>query len=264
MKFTLKKKDINLEKIAVSGQIFRMTKEEAGFRVHFKHKSVLIEEDNKNLIFNCSEKEFYKTWYDFFDFGTDYSKITKLIDKNDKYMLKAYEAGCGIRILRQDLWEIIISFIISQNNNIKRITGSISRLCKLTDDGSFPEPHTLKRVSTEQLRSFGLGYRDVYVKNMAERVSTGAFDLEALKSMSYEDAFKSLKNEYGIGDKVADCICLFGLHKLNAFPIDTHIKQILKKHYPKGLPKQYTGFEGVMQQYMFYHDLNSISGRRQA
>lgn len=256
MKFTLKRDNISLEKISVSGQIFRMKREDEGFRVHFRKDSVLVEEDEEKLTFHCSEEEFFKIWYDFFDFETDYSKIAALIDKDDKYLLTAYESGYGIRILRQDLWEIIISFLISQNNNIKRITNSISKLCNLTKDGSFPTPEILAEISIDELRLFGLGYRDVYVKKMAERVRNKELDLNILEKLPYEEAFKSLKSEFGIGNKVADCICLFGLHKLNAFPIDTHIKQILKTHYPEGLPENYRGFEGVIQQYMFYYELN--------
>lgn len=256
-KFTIKLNDLNLKQIADSGQIFRMNEEEEGlYRVWFREYTTLVEEKDGSFVFHCSEEEFNKVWYDYFDLGLDYSKVKALVDAEDEYLKTAIEHGYGIRILRQDLWEIIISFIVSQNNNIPRIKNSIAKLCALTKDGSFPSAEVLSQVSVEELHSYGLGYRDEYIHRLALKTVKGEFVPESLVGLSYEEAKKALMAEHGIGKKVADCICVFGLHHLDAFPIDTHVKQILATHYKDGFPfHRYEGYAAIMQQYMFYHDL---------
>ena len=108
----------------------------------------------------------------------------------------------------------------------------------------------------EELHSYGLGYRDEYIHRLALKTVKGEFVPESLVDLSYEEAKKALMAEHGIGKKVADCICVFGLHHLDAFPIDTHVKQILAAHYKDGFPfHRYKGYAAIMQQYMFYHDL---------
>ncbi len=253
----IKSKDINLKQIAESGQVFRMTEEAEGcYRVRYREHTALVSEEDDEIKFYCNEEEFKNIWYNYFDLGTDYSEIKALVDDNDEYLKEAVANGYGIRILRQDLWEVIISFIVSQNNNIPRIKNSIKKLCELTAGGSFPSAEILEGVSVERLHSFGLGYRDEYIHRMSKRVASGEFVPESLAGMNYADAKKCLMAEYGIGKKVADCICVFGLHLLEAFPIDTHMKQILAKHYENGFPfERYKGYEAVIQQYMFYHSL---------
>lgn len=249
--------DLDLEQIAESGQVFRMNRtEENTYRVHFKEYSTKIRQEGYKLYFSCSKEEFENIWYNYFDLGTDYSHIKSLVDKEDTYLMSAVERGYGIRILRQDLWEVIVSFIISQNNNIKRIKNSVEKLCTLTADGSFPSAETLADTDIEVLHSFGLGYRDEYIKKISKRVVAGEFVIEKFLDMSYEESKKTLMAEHGIGKKVADCICVFGLHKLEAFPVDTHIRQILKNHYEDGFPyERYGKYLAVIQQYMFYYDL---------
>ena len=256
-KFTIKLNDLNLKQIADSGQIFRMNEEEEGlYRVWFREHTTLVEEKDGSFVFHCSEEEFNKVWYDYFDLGLDYAKVKALVDEEDEYLKTAIKHGYGIRILRQDLWEIIISFIVSQNNNIPRIKNSIAKLCALTKDGSFPSAEVLSRISVEELHSYGLGYRDEYIHRIAVKTVKGEFVPESLKGLSYDEAKKALMAEHGIGKKVADCICVFGLHHLDAFPIDTHVKQILAAHYKDGFPfEKYEGYAAIMQQYMFYHDL---------
>ena len=245
-KFTIKLNDLNLKQIADSGQIFRMNEEEEGlYRVWFREHTTLVEEKDGSFVFHCSEEEFYKVWYDYFDLGLDYSKVKALVDAEDEYLKTAIEHGYGIRILRQDLWEIIISFIVSQNNNIPRIKNSIAKLCALTKDGSFPSAEVLSQVSVEELHSYGLGYRDEYIHRLALKTVKGEFVPESLVGLSYEEAKKALMAEH-----------VFGLHHLDAFPIDTHVKQILAAHYKDGFPfHRYEGYAAIMQQYMFYHDL---------
>lgn len=160
---------------------------------------------------------------------------------------------------------MIISFLISQQNNIVRIRRCIRNICErygeeLRDEKGeiyygFPSPQALSQAGEEELRECNLGYRSKYVSKTAGMVARGEISLEDLKHMTYPQAREELLKLYGIGEKVADCICLFGLHHMEAFPVDTHIRQALEKHYKKGFPmKRYAGCQGVMQQYIFYYE----------
>lgn len=171
--------------------------------------------------------------------------------------------GFGIRILRQDLWEMIVSFLISQQNNIVRIRRCIDNISrrygrKLQPEElyAFPTPEELAEATEEELRECNLGYRAKYVLRAARDVVSGTVSLEKIAGMDYPEAREELLKLYGVGEKVADCICLFALHQLQAFPVDTHIRQALDQHYKKGFPKRrYRGMEGIMQQYIFYFEL---------
>ena len=255
-KFSIKIEDMDLSQIAESGQVFRMREENGAYRLYTGKNTASVTENDGIFTFDCGEEEFRKIWYDYFDLDTDYSFIKSLADEKDEYLNAAIKNGWGIRILKQDLWEMIISFIISQNNNIPRIRKCIEKICDAVGGGGFPTPAELERLSVKELREFGFGYRDEYVHRMAVNTADGSFDIEALKKLDYEGARAVLMKQHGIGKKVADCICVFGLHKREAFPIDTHVRQILAEHYKDGFPfEKYQEYAAVMQQYMFYYDL---------
>lgn len=227
---------------------------------------LVIEQAGNVVSFGCSEEEFEQLWKNYFDLEEDYAKIIASIDKEDSYLLKAASYGSGIRILHQDLWEMIVSFIISQQNNMKRIRKCIDLLCrkygeeKCTKSGmifyTFPGPEALSDALPEDLYACNLGYRSKYIQKTAQAVRDGEVNLEAVLQMDYEAAMEELCRLYGIGVKVANCICLFALHKTEAFPVDTHINKVLKEQYPKGFPfEKYKGYAGTIQQYIFYYDL---------
>ncbi|MDE5907911.1 MAG: 8-oxoguanine DNA glycosylase [Lachnospiraceae bacterium] len=265
----------SLRQICESGQCFRLERlTEADCGKDEKEKYALtafgryleIEQEENKITFFCTQEEFEKIWKDYFDLEEDYCRIRELIDKNDKYLIEAAAYGSGIRILRQDLWEMIISFIISQQNNIKRIKKCIDLLCrrygeeKQAQSGKryydFPRPEVLAAASLEELYACNLGYRSRYIHNTAASILRGEVNLDALKGMHYERAKEELVKLCGVGVKVAECVCLFGLHKTEAFPIDTHINKVLKQQYPGGFPyERYKGYEGTLQQYIFYYDL---------
>ncbi|PNV61133.1 8-oxoguanine DNA glycosylase [Clostridium sp. chh4-2] len=265
--YEVKIKDLDLNQIMSSGQCFRMRKSDDGiFSVPVSDKYVEIEQKGELFAFSCSREEFEAVWYPYLDLQTDYGKIKAGVDKKDEYLMRAVEYGSGIRILRQDLWEMIITFLISQNNNVSRIRNSIEVLCGrlgkrcISDGGAeyyaFPEPEAVLEAGMEGLSTMGLGYRDKYILKMAQTVSEGTLDLAALRTAGYEEAHQTLTAQFGIGKKVADCICLFGLHHVDAFPVDTHIKKILDRSYPDGFPyERYRGVLGIIQQYLFYYDL---------
>jgi N-glycosylase/DNA lyase len=232
-------------------------------------KYLEIRQDNDNIYFDCSQDEYDNVWKNYFDIDTDYSNIIGSIDTNDTYLVSAAEFGNGIRILRQDLWEMIISFIVSQQNNIKRIRKCIGFLCerygekKVSENGveyyDFPTPERLASATLEDLFACNLGYRSRYIHETANAIYHKEIDLDSLYDMDYQSARKQLLKLCGIGIKVADCICLFALHKTEAFPVDTHINKVLAAHYPEGFPfDKYATYSGILQQYIFYYDLNDM------
>ena len=172
--------------------------------------------------------------------------------------------------MRQDVWEMIITFILSQQNNIPRIKGLIRAVSgkygqKIESaDGrvynAFPSPERLSAATEEELRALKLGYRSRYICGTARMIAEGKVRPEELQNMEYKKAREELMKLPGIGGKVADCICLFALHHLDAFPVDTHIQKVLDARYGGRFPfEKYKGCAGVMQQYIFYYDLNKGS-----
>lgn len=259
--------NFDLLQICQSGQCFRMTREHDNvYRIIAGDKYLTIEQDGKECFFHCREEVYEGFWKNYFDLDADYGTYTGQIDAGDEYLKRAAAFGSGIRILRQDLWEMIVTFLISQQNNIGNIRRCIGNICEKygekKESGSgvlydaFPTPEALAHLSEDALMECKLGYRSKYVVRSARRILSGEVDLEALRVMPYPQAKEELLKLYGIGVKVADCICLFALHHLEAFPVDTHIKQVCDKHYPAGFPDSlYAGYQGVLQQYIFYYEL---------
>jgi N-glycosylase/DNA lyase len=161
-------------------------------------------------IFHCSLDEYEAVWAD--------------------YLNGAIECGFSLRILRQDLWEVTVSFIISQRNSVPRIKNTIEKFCALRGD-VFPSPQILARCSDKFFPGMGLGYRARYLAEVARAVDGGTCDVEFVKTLSCEEAIKYLRRLDGVGEKVANCIALYGLHKLEAFPLDTWIRRVVKKQY---------------------------------
>lgn len=250
---TVKIDHMNLNQIANSGQCFRWKQVNNNtYKIPAFGKEITISQNNDLFTVSCDETEWNKTWYKYFDLDTDYNEIENIVmNSNDNFLKAAYKFGSGIRILRQDLWETIISFIISQNNNIPRIKKSIEKLCD-DNNGVFPDYHKLMNMD---LSDKGLGYRDKYLKS--ESLCDWEDNINyTIQSMSYNEAKTELMKIKGIGNKVADCICLFGLHYLDAFPIDTHINKIIDREYNGNIPEWANSkYAGILQQYIFYYDL---------
>lgn len=259
--------NFSLPQICESGQCFRM-RQDSGSRFHLVALGQYLELEQRGgtVSLDCTQEAFDALWKDYFDLETDYAQIIAGIDSSDAYLSAAAEHGKGIRILHQDLWETLISFLISQNNNIWRIQNSIRTLCsqygekRIAANGKiyycFPTPEALAGVSLDDLNACGLGYRSKYILQTANSVCRGTLDLEGVKAMDYAAARKELLKLYGVGVKVADCICLFALRQTDAFPRDTHINQVLAAQYPDGFPlERYGKHSGILQQYIFYYDL---------
>ena len=270
--------DFNLDRIADSGQCFRWRKDDSGaYRIIHKGHCLKIRPlGNAMFRLSCSEDEYREIWHDYFDFGENYRSVRERVSREeDPFLADACEYGKGIRILRQDPWEMLVSFIISQNKNIPAIKKSIELLCETAgkrcenteqereDDGQlvFPSPEQILSLSDEALAACRLGYRCRYVKAAASDVAEGKLDLDSLRDASEEETIKGLMSVCGVGVKVANCISLFGLHHIDAFPIDVWIRRILDNEYPSGYPKErYSPYNGIYQQYMFYYYRNFITG----
>ena len=257
--------DFDLDRIADSGQCFRWSRTDDGSCRIIAGESCLniTALDDGKYELDCTEEAFHHFWYDYFDLDEDYRSIRGRVDPaGDPFLWQAAEHEQGIRILRQDPWEMLITFIISQNRNIPAIRRSVellSEICgrKLQDAGGrgyygFPSPAAVASLSEKELADCRLGYRCKYIHAAAEAVLGGAIDLDSLKNADEQTAIPALTGLYGVGVKVANCVSLFGLHHTDAFPIDVWMKRILEEQYPDGYPfEQYSPYNGIYQQYMF-------------
>lgn len=266
---------------AVSGQVFRMRQlSEKLFLMLSGSSAALLEQRGVDrFAVLCPQEEFGPVWRRYLDLDTDYDGIIRQADSSDIFLSEAAKAGRGIRLLRQQPFEALVSFIISQNNNIPRITKCIEGLCSrfgerikpelqemCGDIGydeagerlgvlySFPSIEALAGMkSVKELDGLGLGYRDEYIFELVKDQTLSKL-LEELGQMSYDDAMKRLMSIKGIGRKVANCMCLYGLHKVNACPVDVWIQRIIDGEYagvkPAWMDSEYAG---IYQQYAFYY-----------
>ena len=263
--------DLDLKKIAESGQCFRWTGSCPGtYQIIARDKCLRIKALGDSLFdMECPEEEYTSFWFNYLDLGESYEGIRQRICRErDEFLYRAAEYEKGIRILNQDPWEMLITFIISQNKNIPAIKRSVEKLAEMCGmeitngagekNFAFPTPGALAKLREEQLKECGLGYRCRYVKEAAEAVADGRLDLISLKESDEETAMLALNRLTGVGKKVASCVSLFGLHHLDSFPIDVWIKRILEEQYPRGYPfEEYSPYNGVYQQYMFAYYRNS-------
>ena len=268
-----------LRDIFECGQCFRWDKEDDGsYTGVFKGNVLNVKKEKDNVIFkgmcNGNIKEIVE---EYFDLNRDYAKIKRELAKIDENMRISIEYGKGIRILNQDLWETIISFIISANNNIPRIKGIIEKLSKKYGDKrewngkqyyTFPSPEQLKDVTVEEYRKLGLGFRDVRLYETTKMVLNKKIDLDEIQNTSYTSVVREKLLELaGVGPKVADCILLFStLKRFDVFPIDVWVRRVMndlyihnedenkvsKKQIEKIAEEKFGNLAGLAQQYLFY------------
>ena len=265
---TITPSQFDLEQIADSGQCFRWNRiSDYKYRIIAFGKILNIEQDLEtgSVTMDCSDSDFDNIWKDYFDLGTDYGKIIERIPEDDEYLKRAASICDGIRIIKQDPWETLITFIISQRKNIPAIKASVEKICKAAGsvigeaDGeklyAFPTPKQLSSLSMDDLNACSLGYRAQYIYKAARAAFDGAVDLDKWKSLGDEELFDKLCSLYGVGKKVANCTMLFGFYRLDSFPIDVWMNKIQAKYYPEGFPiEAYRPYGGVMQQYMFAYE----------
>lgn len=197
-------------------------------------------------------------WRDYFDLNRDYD-VLKLLFSSDETMKKAVAYCPGVRLLRQEPFEALCSFIISQNNNIPRIKGIISRLCECFGEPlpggqfAFPIPAAIAGKTVEDLAPLRSGFRAKYLLDAAERVHNGSISLCGLSRLSYDDARVKLMEIKGVGPKVADCVLLYGMARVESLPRDVWIKRALEQLYPEGFPEEFAPVAGIAQQYLFHY-----------
>lgn len=277
MKYEMRDRDIilkdvkclNIELCLFCGQAFRWQKNEDGsFHGTVKEKSVDIVQNESEIIFkNTTQEDFDNIWKNYFDLDRDYEKICGEIS-GDKYISQAVKEYYGIRILKQDPWEALCSFIISQNNNIPRISGIISRLCetfgeKVGDDYTFPHFEKMKSLTPEDLAPLRAGFRSKYIIDAVQKLSSGEISLEEIEKMPIEQARQELMKIKGVGAKVAECTLLYGFNRVEAFPVDVWVKRIMEEMYEQGLPECTKSYEGIAQQYLFHWRRNSTASIKQ-
>ncbi len=245
-----------------SGQCFRWNEEEDGsFTGVASGRAVNISYDGKFIKVHGATEEDRAFFEDYLDIKRDYSAIKKRIAK-EEVMKEAIRFGSGIRILKQDFFETLLSFIISQRSSIPKIKGCVEKISRaygkeiMLDNKSyfsFPSPEELKDVTEKDYLSFGVGYRAKYLKKAVEDVLSGKIDEKAIRSLSTKDARECLLSIFGVGNKVADCVLLFGLSRFDSFPVDVWIKRAMDELY--GGRDGFTLFgedSGIAQQYLFY------------
>ena len=261
-------KDFDLEQVADSGQCFRINKVgENQFSIVAQGKLLIVDVTEDGYLFHCTEHQFDKRWRRYFDLDTDYGMFKNSVlakYPEDSLIADAINHAPGMRILRQEPWEMIISFIISQRKNIPAIKSSIERICekygyfvgtyKDKSYYSFPSPYSIVSGGIEQLKETGVGYRAEYIMKAAEAVIDGSLDIAAIQKMTYEETMDYLMKFKGIGLKVANCISLYGLHHMDAFPKDVWMQRMIDEDYQGNVPEWcMSGCAGIIQQYVFYY-----------
>jgi len=260
----LSEADLDLAETLDCGQAFRWAEipsdYECTFEGSFLNSPLRISQLKKGefLLHGVSEADFLGKWLSYFDLETDYSELKRQFSE-DETLSKACSFAGGIRLLRQDSWECLISFIISQNNNIPRIKGIIGRLCG-SHGGLFPTAEELSAETPESLAYLRSGFRAKYICDAAERTASGRTELSAVAEMPIAEARKSLMEIKGVGPKVAECVLLYGMHRTDAFPVDVWIKRVLERYYPQGFPSFAAANAGIAQQYLFHYIRNLPGG----
>ena len=273
------KDSFNLEDIFGCGQCFRWNKENDSYIGVIKDAVVKVKKEKDKVTFegtSVGNESFKDIIYEYFDLNTDYRELKDILRKVDSNMKEAISFGEGIRILNQDLWECIISFIISANNNIPRIKGIIERISKnygrkIEFEGNeyylFPTPEELSKASKEDLRALGTGFRDIRIYNTTKKIFEDKEYLSRIENLSSTDEMREeLLKLDGVGPKVADCILLFSLKRFDVFPIDVWVRRVMndlyihaqdedkinKKEILKIANDKFGSLSGLAQQYLFY------------
>ncbi|RKD29048.1 DNA-3-methyladenine glycosylase family protein [Thermohalobacter berrensis] len=267
-------KDFEPKHIFECGQCFRWNEESDGSYTGVAKKKVINvkKEDNRVIFSNTNRDDFDNIWYNYFDLDRDYGEIKEILAK-DEVLNKAIKFGYGIRILKQDEWETLISFIISANNRIPMIKKAIETLSKRYGEFvgeyngkkfySFPTSKTLANLRVDEIKECGTGFRAKYIANAANVVAGKQMDIYRLRNMPTVDARRELIRFSGVGPKVSDCIMLFSMEKYDAFPIDVWVKRVMEYFYLKEDTKlkdiqnyaqdKFGKYAGFAQQYLFYY-----------
>ena len=257
--------DFNLQKIADSGQCFRVKVFSDGMYRFITGENVLYIKQTENGFYeiSCSEDQWQDLWHAYFHLDRSYQEIRRKIPDTDSYLKQAADSGLGLRILRQEPWEMMITFIISQQRTIPSIKKAVEGIAQSFGDAVktdyetvhlFPSPAQMCRITSKDLDQFRLGYRTSYILDAIDKVYGGRLDLDKISVYDDMALFHALKSVRGVGDKVANCIALFSYGRTSLAPVDTWIKKVIDQEYQGQTPfPGYGDVAGIMQQYMFYY-----------
>ncbi|MCL2755328.1 MAG: DNA-3-methyladenine glycosylase 2 [Oscillospiraceae bacterium] len=254
--------NIDLDSTLFCGQCFRSTRlDTLRYLICSGTRQVIALQVQDGVVLKNINESDLPYWHDYFCADTDYAPIISQLSQ-DATLAEACAFAPGLRLLKQKPFETLISFIISQNNNIPRIAGIIEKLCVLCGDvGDFPEPQELARFTEADLSPLRAGYRARYILDAAKKVNSGEISLDKVEQMGYNRAKQELMRICGVGSKVADCALLYGFGKLEAFPRDVWVERAMEQYYPQtlALPECAAGCEGIAQLFLF-HYIRNIGG----
>lgn len=252
--------DLNLKQTLDCGQSFRWDERPNGsFYGTAFGKTVTARMENDTLYLDgATVKDAKAVWTDYFDLRFDYAAVKDALSQLHPVLREAAAFAPGMHILNQDSWEALCSFIISQNNNIKRIKGIVARLCEgfgEQGDGvyGFPLPETLAKLTPDDLAPIRCGFRAGYLLDAARKVACGEVDLGKIRKMETGKASEELMKIKGVGPKVAQCALLYGMHRLECFPLDVWMKRAMARLFPDLAPEDFGEYAGIAQQYIFHY-----------
>lgn len=267
---------LSLDQLYSSGQVFRWRKIHRGkYLIQDGHTILKAEQKGSNLMLSCSQQEFFDKWYYYFTADIDYEAVFDKAISVGGHVAKSAKLSRGVRVLRQDPFETIITFMLATATNIPRIKLMVNSLCMICGEKhkqameetgivtwyEFPTAEQILANESE-LDVCKMGYRKDNIVQFCMDIEEGWLSLDELQSMQYEDAKKYLMQFRGIGEKVADCICLYGLGHHQAFPVDVHIEHILNREYHCDYDTfaawyldDLRGYEGIIQQYLYHNEI---------
>lgn len=273
----IKNRDLNLNDTITCGQLFRyFEKDDNSYDIVLKDRVINVKMDNDTLLVKSNNEDGLKEIvYNYFDLNTDYKKISDEIIKMDKKLTCDAKNSVGLKMLRQDPTEMIISYIISANNKVSRIANSINLLCSKYGDEIvfneekyylFPSIDKLSKLSVADFNELKIGFRDKYVFDAVKKINDKEIDIDKIYELNSDDALNYLMQINGVGPKVASCILLFGYNRFDVFPVDTWVmKQICKLHQDvkptqkaviEFAKNKYKNLSGIALQYMFHNSRN--------
>ena len=260
--------DFDLEKIRQSGQCFRIrTFDDGSYRFITGREVLYIRQADGNLYeVSCCEENWNAIWKPYFSLDSDYRSIRERSAGKNPFIDRAMEESAGLRVLKQDPWEMLVTFIISQRKSIPAIAGSVEMLAEkygsriITDRETvyaFPTAEEMEHASIEELQNCSLGYRSKYVLDAVRKVNSGELDLDAISNLDDDALFDALQAVFGVGKKVANCICLFGYGRTGRAPVDVWIQRAIDEGCGGVNPfEQFGENAGIIQQYMFFYQRN--------
>lgn len=261
------KSELDLDKTFNCGQAFRWNKKPSGEWVGVVNNKIFVLKQIGGVIYTNLEEEYKDELVRYLNLDMSYTDVISKINLTD-FERKAYEKAQGIHILRQDLFETMVTFLMSSCNTMRNIKRIIELLCDVYGDDlttdyydriftekSFPTLYKLSQQNVNDFRAFSMGFRANYLYDMCQYLIENISFLNDIEQCDYKNCIKKLTKFNGIGDKVANCIVLFSLHHIDAFPIDTHINKIIQREYNGYIDlNKYNNVAGIIQQYLFYYE----------